>query len=206
MEKIPFKKISEFYDSRVRTYGHGHQACDYGRSESQQLKFAVLSTVCNLSGKTILDVGCGFADYADFIKERFCEVDYSGLDLSSQMIELARLRHPELQLDVGNILDSPADSRLVYDVVNANGIFYLLGENAEETMRRLVCKMFDHARVAVAFNSLSTWADHCENGEFYADPIETIAWCREITPWVVLRHDYLKHDFTVFMFRNSIRA
>jgi hypothetical protein len=70
-------------------------------------------------------------------------------------------------------------------------------------MRRLVSEMFRRCRRGVVFNSLSTWASVQEQGEYYADPLEVVAWCRELSPWVVLRHDYLPHDFTVFVARQS---
>jgi hypothetical protein len=41
-----------------------------------------------------------------------------------------------------------------------------------------------------------------EPGEFYADPVEIVRFCRSLTPWVVLRHDYLAHDFTVYLYRD----
>ena len=44
-----------------------HRACDYGHAESQLIKSTVLSDVMPLSKNSVLDVGCGFADYAAFL-------------------------------------------------------------------------------------------------------------------------------------------
>ncbi len=62
--------------------------------------------------------------------------------------------------------------------------------------------MFNIARNAVAFNSLSAWAADKEDGEFYADPHEVLQFCRTVTPWVVLRHDYHSRDFTIYMYKS----
>ena len=68
-------------------------------------------------------------------------------------------------------------------------------------MRDLVARMFALCREAVAFNSLSTWAPDPEPSEFYADPAETLAFCRTLTTRVTLRHDYHTRDFTVYLYR-----
>src|SRR5580698_8834420 len=78
----PFARIADYYDSLVRKYGHDPRACDYGRAESQKIKFRVLSEVLPLANSSLLDVGCGFADFATFLGERFPGLQYSGIDLS----------------------------------------------------------------------------------------------------------------------------
>jgi hypothetical protein len=69
-------------------------------------------------------------------------------------------------------------------------------------MRSFVSRMWQMAKVAVAFNTLSSWAPDQEAGEFYADPVETLAFCRTLTPRLTLRHDYHRRDFTVYMYRD----
>jgi SAM-dependent methyltransferase len=195
-------RIASFYDGLVERYGHDPRACDYGSVDSQRAKFQVLSQVRPMDGLTLLDVGCGFADYASFLEDRVEELTYVGVDLSPRMVSAARVLHPDLDIRQVDILDQPLERE--YDVVNANGIFYLLGAGAEERMRRLVSRMFALARRSVAFNSLSAWASAHEPGEFYADPLETLRFCRTLTPWVTLRHDYLAHDFTIYLHRERV--
>jgi trans-aconitate methyltransferase len=204
MSRLPFNEIAAFYDRRVVEFGHDPRACDYGRAASQQRKFEVLSRALNYSGLSVLDVGCGFADYADFLAARFSGVTYSGIDLSSEMIVKARALHPSLDLKVGNLIEQTECPD--YDVISANGIFYRLGEDAPLLMRDLVTAMFRRCRKAVTFNTLSLWAPQQELGEFYADPAEVLSWCRQLTPWVVLRHDYMPHDFTIYLYREQVRS
>ena len=130
----PFAHIAEYYDDLVRKYGHDPRACDYGRIESQKIKFRVLSEVLPLGNSSLLDVGCGFADFATFLGERFPGVQYSGIDLCSAMVDEARRNHPDLDLRVANIFD--ASFTRTFDVVTANGIFYLLGDQAWPMMQR----------------------------------------------------------------------
>ena len=197
----PFARIADYYDGLVRKYGHDPRACDYGRAESQKIKFRVLSEVLPLANSSLLDVGCGFADFATFLGERFPGLQYSGIDLSSAMVTEARSNHPELDLRVANISDAVFEG--TFDVVTANGIFYLLGDQAWPTMQRMIERMYALATTAVAFNSLSAWATDQEAGEFYADPLQVIDFCRQLSPRVVLRHDYHARDFTVYLYKTD---
>jgi SAM-dependent methyltransferase len=197
----PFERIADYYNDLVRKYGHNPRACDYGRVESQNIKFRVLSEVLPLANSGLLDVGCGFADFATFLVERFSGLRYSGIDLCSAMVNEAQRNHPDLDLRVANISDASFEN--TFDVVTANGIFYLLGEQAWPMMQQMIERMYALATTAVAFNSLSAWATDQEAGEFYADPLRVVDFCRRITPRVVLRHDYHPRDFTVYLYKTD---
>jgi predicted TPR repeat methyltransferase len=193
-----FAEIGAYFDSLVERYGHNYRGLDYGHPQSQIKRFEVLASVCPLDGKRLLDIGCGFADFADFLRSRYDNVRYTGFDISEQMVRNARLLHPDLDIRRENILTATVDA---YDVVTANGIFYLLGDNARPTMQKLIDRMFSIATEAVAFSSLSDVAREQVAGEFYASPSDVLAYCQSLTPRVVLRHDYHDCDFTVFMYK-----
>lgn len=199
----PFGAITAYYDRLVGQYGHDPRACDYGRPESQAAKFRVLAGATDYSGRSVLDVGCGFADFADALRRRFPDVRYHGVDLSPAMIARAKALRPDLDLRVANLMDLPGEG--LYDVVTANGVFYLLGAEAPSLMPALVARMFSLARSVVAFNSLSAWAPDQDEGEFYADPAAALAFCRALTPRVVLRHDYHPRDFTLYLYKGDAR-
>jgi SAM-dependent methyltransferase len=197
----PFGRIANYYQNLVQKYGHDPRACDYGRPQSQEIKFRVLSEAMPVKGRSVLDVGCGFADFHRFLRDRFGEVRYSGIDVCPAMVEEARRLDPGCEVKLANILDASIRER--FDLVTANGIFYLLGDEAWPTMQEIVRRMYAVAEHAVAFNSLSSWAEDKEAGEFYADPAEVLRFCRTLTPWVVLRHDYHPRDFTIYMYKTA---
>ena len=69
-------------------------------------------------------------------------------------------------------------------------------------MQRVLSVMYASCERGVAFNSLSAWDEvNKKLGYFSADPEETVAFCRTLTPFIMLRHDYLPHDFTMFLYR-----
>jgi SAM-dependent methyltransferase len=193
--------VSKYYSQLLDEHGYDVASVDYGRATSQQKKFEILSQVMSLRGKRVLDVGCGFADFADFLAYKHGDLHYEGVDITPEMVIQARRLHPNLNLRVLDIMsDDPGGP---YDLVTSNGIFYLLRTNAESYMYALIRRMYDLSQHAVAFNSLSLWADYQEPGEFYADPIKTLAFCRTLSRRITFRHEYMSRDFTIYMYRES---
>ena len=200
-EDSPLYSISTYYNQLVNKFGHDPRSCDYGHANSQKIKFEVLSQGFSYSQKSILDIGCGFADYADFLTTKFVDVDYTGVDISEKMIEGAKNLHPQLKLELRNVFENAFPQK--FDVVTSNGIFYLLGKNSESLMKTFITKMFEACEELVVFNSLSSWATDKVEGEFYADPLATLLFCKTLSPWVTLRHDYHPRDFTIYIYKNK---
>lgn len=193
-------RIAVYYDRLVDRYGHDPQACDASSADSLNLRYQCLAEITDLSGKSVLEVGCGFGDLGAYLIQKYERVQYAGIDISSRMIEEGRRAYPGLHLERENVLEIKAAGR--FDVVLAQGIFYLLGNDAEAKMYRLIEKMFSLAREAVGFSTISSWSPNKDSGEFYADPAKLLEWCRKLTPWLALRHDYHQGDFTMFLYKN----
>ena len=149
-------------------------------------------------GSSLLDVGCGLGDFYDWQKRAGLGVNYQGVDLTPEMIRVAKARFPEVDFRVGNVLEEEIGT---FDFVIASGIFYLRRNEPFEFMRHMIARLFASSRKGCAFNSLSAWCDARDAGEFYADPAQTLDFCREVTPWLALRHDYHPRDFTIFLWR-----
>ena len=70
-------------------------------------------------------------------------------------------------------------------------------------MKTFITKMFEACEELVVFNSLSSWATDKVEGEFYADPLATLLFCKTLSPWVTLRHDYHPRYFTIYIYKNK---
>lgn len=195
------RRIGAYYDRLVDAYGHSPLACDARAECSLAIRYRVLSEVADLSDKRVLEVGCGFGDLGTYLVNRYPGVSYYGIDVSERMIEVGRSVHPTLDLRHADLLNwDPVEE---YDVVLAQGIFYLLGQDAETKMSRLISRMFELAGEALAFCTISSWATEGDPGEFRPDPVRTLACCKQLTTSLVLRHDYLQNDFAVYAYRAS---
>lgn len=199
MSSTDSERIAGYYDHLVDLYGHDPRACDASSAAGLEIRYGVLSQVCDLNGLSVLEVGCGFGDLGVYLRARNPGVRYSGIDLSARMIEEARRCHPDLEFRCGNVLDLGNEER--FDVVLAQGIFYLLRDEAGARTQALISKMFSLATKASAFCAISAWAPRKSVDEYYVEPAEVLSWGRTLTPRLTLRHDYLPNDVALYLYR-----
>lgn len=195
--------LAEHYMPLLTKHGDSYGSVNWGSQKSQTTRFKVLVDSLPLSGSeipSILDVGCGLGHLLSYILENDLPFSYFGIDAVSQMIEQAQIRHPQMKSKFQTAQLSKFESQQ-FDYVVASGIFYVACD--KQRMEQDIASMFNLCKKAIAFNSLSSWATHKDQGEFYADPIKVLQFCRTLTPRCVLHHDYMGHDFTIHLFRES---
>jgi SAM-dependent methyltransferase len=195
---------SGMYRKLLDEHGFSFKTLNWGSREGQHLRFSVLAQVADLRGCSVLDVGCGLGDLYGWSKERGLGVVYTGLDLTRELVEQARLRHPEGRFISGSILDEDIFRGEKFDYVLSSGIFYTYRTGAYNWMKSAAGRMWNLCNKGVAFNTLSGWSVEKDGAEFYADPAETVTLCHAFTPWVSMRHDYHPRDFTMYMYRREL--
>jgi len=200
------ERNSTFYQTLLARHGDSHQSLNWGSAQSQQQRFKVLAEVGIDAGESVLDVGCGLGDFYGWLQNHYPGVHYTGIDLTPAMIERAKERFPEVQFFEGTILELSTLVEERFDHIMASGIFYLRQHDPDKYFQRTVRTMFDHAQKSIAVNTLSAWAQTKVGGEFYADPLRALDFCHSLTSRVVLRHDYHPTDFTVYLYKESIKV
>ena len=98
-----FDEIISFYDDNVSKHGNDIRSVAWGSKESQENRFLVFSEMTDLEGKDILDVGCGLGDLYGWLKSRFKSFNYTGVDITSSMIDEASKSYPDAEFKVQNI-------------------------------------------------------------------------------------------------------
>ena len=189
------KRLKAFYHPRLEAHGADARAAGWGSAEGQASRLRILLAVADIQHASVLDIGCGLGHLVDELKAQDFQGTYRGIDLLETMVSAANSRHPSRDFAVEDVGTLETESA---DFVIASGLFTFADE---PMLRETVAAMFHACRHAVAFNSLSTKADRREPGEFHADPDETREFCKSVSPHVVLRHDYMPHDFTIYMYR-----
>lgn len=188
------------YEDLLKRHGDSYKALDWGSRESQIRRFQVLAEIGISSGDTVLDVGCGLADFHSWLQLNIPGVIYSGIDISSAMIVQAAKKYPNAPLFVGTIFneDLICDS---YDYIVASGIFTMRQNRPFDYLSTCVAKMFSRSRKGTAFNCLSTWGNTSTPNEFKADPLLVLRECQSLADYATLRHDYHSGDFTIYLKR-----
>jgi len=185
-----------FFTDLLREYLAGPEALNWGSRHSQELRFRILAEMGISQGSTLLDVGCGLGDFYAWQKNQGLELKYFGVDITPAMVVAAKKRFDDAHFQVADLLENDAGS---FDYVIASGIFYFRENDPQGYLEHTVERLFKKCRIGLAFNSLSNWSPRQDAGEFYADPLRTVDFCRSLSPFVTLRHDYHPGDFTIYI-------
>jgi SAM-dependent methyltransferase len=192
----------KIYDKFLAEGNADHQKVGWGSAESQRKRFEVLSGLGNLDGCSILDVGCGIGGLYEYLSSIYTELNYTGVDINQGMLKMAANRHPELSFICTDLL---AESNLLknsrFDYVFLSGALNLSHDNQEQIIRDMMAKMFLIANKGIALNFLSVFSDFYKAGEYYSNPEKILQSALKISRKVVLRHDYMPHDFSIYIYK-----
>jgi SAM-dependent methyltransferase len=206
----PFQQIKErvveYQERRLDEYGDSAKGVDWKSREAQELLFRVIRGMGINDNCSVLDVGCGLAHFYDSLLEKGFAGRYTGIDLSARMIEQARVRHPELDLRIADILRDPVVKREEgYDFVTACGVFSLKIDASiaqfEQFTEAMIEKMYELCRVGTIVNMLTKYVDFAEDRLYYADPAHYLRFAKTLTRFVNLKHDYPAYFFTLALYR-----
>src|SRR5688572_25889826 len=94
-ELMDLKKIAqetlERYSARYHSLGRHIRTLGWGSEEQQGYRFENTLHAGDFNNKSILDIGCGFGDYANFLRRHKIQfASYTGWDLNPDFINEAR--------------------------------------------------------------------------------------------------------------------
>jgi SAM-dependent methyltransferase len=198
------------YTATFARHGATSRGVDWGEWPDVHIRYRKMLQVIEReqSGTGVprlLDVGCGFGGLLDYAKDKGIPLDYVGIDLVPEMVELARTRHPEARFMVGDILSAQALPEVDYAI--CNGILTLKLEASIMQMdrfaRQLIARMFGVARRGIAFNMMTTHVNFTAPNLYYKSPVETLAFCAQLSRRFRLEHDYPLYEYTTYVYKDS---
>lgn len=202
MDADDYKRSTvDWYRRRLDQYGPGIQALSSGTESRRALRFDVLTGVGIAPGCSVLDVGCGFADYFAFLRDAGIAVEYTGVDLVSELVERAKADHPGLEVSVRDLQRQPfPDASFDYVVCSQTFNLRFGDEDNTELVQDMLRRMFASARRGVAIDFVTDWVDFREDYLVYRNPEAMFRFAKSLTRRVVLRHDYPLFEFCLYLY------
>lgn len=194
-------RVQEYYDEKLRAHGATPRGVDWNSSESQELRFAQLAKLIDGSREfSVNDYGCGYGALADYLERSSYQFQYTGFDISTQMIATAQELHPRAKFISDRDELQPADYTL------ASGIFNVRLETDDaawkDYMLAVLETMNSLSRTGFAFNALTKYSDaeFMRPDLYYADPLFFFDYCKtRYSKFVTLLHDYQLYEFTILV-------
>lgn len=168
-----------FFDARCELLaGDDMDVLEYPDRETQKLVFSRATSLVNLKGKSILDVGCGLGYLKGFLDEQGVPYrSYLGVDLSRNMVEGAKSRFGNF-FQRRDVLADPFPEGS-FDVVFLISVLgYPIGDDPEAYMKEFLAALFRISKQALVFTHLAPGRRQ-EPSDFTYDPERLLAWCRE---------------------------
>ncbi|GJL65474.1 MAG: putative methyltransferase [Nitrospirales bacterium] len=196
--------VDHYYSQKVRNHGPTAQGVDWNSTESQELRFEQLLTVCNETQAISLnDYGCGYGALIEYLTRQGYAFRYCGFDISDDMLATANALYGQ-QKDQKFTQD--ASCLQVMDYTIASGIFNVRLKTNHDEWKTYVLHTLDTinelSEKGFAFNMLTKYSDqeHMRPTLYYADPCMIFDHCKtRFSRHVALLHDYGLYEFTMIV-------
>lgn len=203
MDPLSKEYLISFYDKNLLIHGDRPEALRW-TPQGQLMRYSLMLEITDsLEGSKILDYGCGKGDFCGFLKEKGISVDYTGFDINPSLIKLATRKHPECTFRVFDIEEEVLKED--FDYIFLCGVFNNRVEgptdSVTDTLKKVLLRLFKHAKKGLALNALSSLTLQKDTELSYVSPGQMLSFAIEkLTPYVILRHDRIPYDFTMFLY------
>lgn len=198
----PQQPYLEPYRRAAQQFGAGFSALLWASPKTQRARFEAIRRAYNPRGKSILDAGCGRADYLEFLISRKTHpADYIGLEAVETLAAAAEARAiANSRIIRGDFVQEPAKLFVGADAVVFSGSLNTVDEG---TFYETLGRAYDATAEAVVFNFLSSpaLAGRAYLTWHHREKVEAFA--RRIASDVAVLEDYLQGDCTVAMLKRE---
>lgn len=193
----------ERYAERIQRFGPVVQALGWRDQAQQQLRFDIMFEGLVLRDTaSILDIGCGFGDFYQYLVSQGATPRYVGCDISPEVLNVARNRYPDVQFELRDVIEDPYPDKS-FDYVCISGIFNHRLDDNENFLRKMLSTAYRTCSRGVAANMTTDRVDYQDNHLYYFNPESVLSYCLTLTPRVALRQDYPLYEFTTFVYRET---
>lgn len=192
-------QLLSFYNYHWEKFGDRPEALRWTPKGQLRRYHTFLDIAPDLNGRTVLDYGCGTAGLYGFLKRRNIHVQYTGVDINENFINVAKIKYPECALKVMSIDEESLEG--YFDYIFICGVFNLRVPGVQDDLRNSLVGLFKHCNKGLALNALSSHAPVKDPELNYTSPEGMVKFAIEnLSPSVALRHDLIENDFTLFVY------
>lgn len=201
MPEEDINRTIQIYSELLNKHGVSPKTLGWEK-ERANLRFEILSSQWDLNNKSILDFGCGFGDFYDFLhRKNITNFNYLGIDINPRLVEIAKRLYPAASFQVCNIFNETLESK--YDYIFASGVFNDKLNDNFAFIESVFKKFDDYSTKGFAANFLSDRVQYRHRHTFHADPSYVLNLCYKYSNNIILRNDYMPFEFTIFVNKDS---
>jgi len=188
------KEAIERYSTRFKNLGISPRSLGWGCKEDQLERFRVVLEQCKPSGKTLMDIGCGFSDLYVYLKEHTVKFNYIGVDFVPVFIEFCKKNFSDQKFYLSNIMRQTETLPKADIVVSLGTINFKLENDLNfKYSKYFITKAFDLAKEMLCVDFLSKYRIPeypKEDFVYYHSPEDVFKFATSLTNNVRLLHNY----------------
>lgn len=203
-------KIKDYYEKTLKIHKSGPKAVNWKNKKSQNLRFKKICEIGILKNYKILDVGCGLGHLLDYLNHNKIKVEYKGIDISSKMINQAKLRFKMSQSKffVKDILKINKKDIAFYksDYVVNCGLFTVKGNIPQNDwwmyVQKMIENMFVISKRGISFNLMKSNVDYKDRHLYYQSIDKLIIFLeKNISKRIIIKNDYNLWEYTCLVYK-----
>ena len=206
IQRLDTKTIQR-YNTRFDKLGVNAKTLGWGSTQDQYTRFGAATYYVDFSHRTVLDVGCGFADFLDFLSKKKIGIKkYKGIDINKNLLRVAEKKYPQAVFRLRNILlnnykKPQADIVTLFGILN----FRLHGVTNIAYTKAMLDAAWMATKEVLVVDFLSDYRTKDYKKEsfvYYHKPRQVLDYCFKLSNNIVLVHDYQpipQKEFMVIM-------
>jgi SAM-dependent methyltransferase len=184
------------YSRAVKRHGAGFGSLLWASPTTQATRFAAFETLCELHGRSILDVGCGRADLLEYLISKGIQpCDYIGIEAMDVLAEAAETKKlPRCTIVHADFVREPIRLFAGADVVLFSGSLNTLDE---QTFYATIDRAFDATAEVLMFNFLASSTLAGRNYLSWRPVDQVLAHVQQWAAKIQTLDNYLPGDYTI---------
>lgn len=204
MDTLAKEYVISLFEKKLVLHGDRPEAVGWSQ-KGQLLRFETMLEAGDFEDSKILDFGCGKGDFYGFLCERGIPVTYTGFDINTKLIDLAKSKYSGVDFRVFSLDDDVLDEN--FDYIFLCGVFNVKVQGVEEVIFKTLSRLWKHCRKALIFNALSSHTRQKDFQLYYASPEALLNFATaSLSPEVLLKEDNIDSDFMLFVYRDPIKT
>lgn len=199
------RRMVSYYQAGYKRYGRSVEALGWLKGK-QNLRFRNLSRHIDKQDFTVLDFGCGLGDLYVFLKKRYKQFRYLGVDLVGEFIsdnnvffqsEDALFKKIECYTDI--VED--------FDYVILSGVFNFLYDQSmlvhQATVFEIIEHLYNKSSVAFSTDFLSPYVDYKQQNAYHQDISSLLKHLPQKYKCFELNHSYMPFEFSITIYKET---
>ncbi len=199
-------EVKSFFGGLFSKFGETETSLGWTKNK-QSIRFEQLLRFSVEKGNSLLDVGCGFGDLLFYIQSKKMDIDYYGIDIMQEFINIAKRKHPDFQSRFFCIDFMEDRFERNYDWIVGSGIFghrlFIDEEKMYQYVESVMRKSYENCNYGFSFDFISDIVDFHSEECFYANPMRILSIAYKFSRNIILNNSIMPFEYNLTLWKDD---